>query len=222
MDLVARVSGEVPQLKRYRFTVKNLLIAKILVSRTGYTGEDGVEVILPAGMVDTALKLLLKDVDLDDPDSDVRLAGLGARDTLRLEAGMPLYGQELREDVSALACGIDFAIKLDKDQGDQPEPFIGQDALRRTRDQGGPPRRLVSLVVQGRRTARTGMPILAGGATVGEVTSGCMSPTLERSIAMGFVDSELASPGTALAIDAGRAQLEAEVRPTPLYKRPKA
>ncbi|MEO1007039.1 MAG: glycine cleavage system aminomethyltransferase GcvT [Planctomycetota bacterium] len=221
MDLVSRVSSEVPTLKRYRFAVKNLLIAKIIVSRTGYTGEDGVEVILPASIVETALKLLLKDVDLADAGSDVRLAGLGARDTLRLEAGMPLYGQELGEDINALACGIDFAIKLDKDEGDAPEPFIGQDALKRTRDEGGPPRRLVAFEVEGKRTARTSMPIKLDGAEIGVVTSGCQSPTLGRSIAMGFVDAAHAAAGATVAIDTGRAELQAQIRDNPLYKRPK-
>ena len=222
MDLVGRVSTEVPTLKRYRFTMKNLLIAKLLVSRTGYTGEDGVEVILPSSIVDMALKLLFKDVDLKAEQSDVKLAGLGARDTLRLEAGMPLYGHELDEDINALACGIDFAIKLDKDEGDMPEPFIGQDALKRTRDEGGPPRTLAAFVIEGKRTPRQGMTVKAGGNEVGIITSGCTSPTLGMPIAMGFIDRALNESGTKVTIDTGRAELGAEVRPNPLYKKPKA
>ncbi len=221
MDLVGRISTEVPTLKRYRFTMKNLLIAKLLVSRTGYTGEDGVEVILPSSIIDMALKLLFKDVDLKAEQSDVKLAGLGARDTLRLEAGMPLYGHELEEDINALACGIDFAIKLDKDEGDMPEPFIGQKALKRTRDEGGPPRTLAAFVIEGKRTPRQGMPIKVDGNEVGIITSGCTSPTLGMPIAMGFIDRALNESGTKVLIDAGRAELEAEVRPNPLYKKPK-
>ncbi|HRJ51080.1 MAG TPA: glycine cleavage system aminomethyltransferase GcvT [Phycisphaerales bacterium] len=114
MDLVGKVSREVPTLKRYRFTVKNLVITKLIVSRTGYTGEDGVEVILPSMTVDLAMKLLLKDVDLKDPRAALKPVGLGARDTLRMEAAMPLYGHELGEGINALACGVDFAISLDK------------------------------------------------------------------------------------------------------------
>ncbi|MEO1278353.1 MAG: glycine cleavage system aminomethyltransferase GcvT [Planctomycetota bacterium] len=221
MDLVGRISTEVPTLKRYRFTMKNLLIAKLLVSRTGYTGEDGVEVILPSSIIDMALKLLFKDVDLKAEQSDVKLAGLGARDTLRLEAGMPLYGHELEEDINALACGIDFAIKLDKDEGDMPEPFIGQEALKRTRDEGGPPRTLAAFVIEGKRTPRQGMPVKADGNEVGVITSGCTSPTLGMPIAMGFIDRALNESGTRVTIDTGRAELDAEVRPNPLYKKPK-
>lgn len=222
MDLVSRVSSEVPTLKRYRFTIKNLLIAKLLVSRTGYTGEDGVEVILPASIVDMALKLLLKDVDLDAEQSDMKLIGLGARDTLRLEAGMPLYGHELGEDINALSCGVDFAIKMDKDEGDMPEPFIGQEALKQTIAEGGPARTLAAFVVEGKRTPRQGMAIKAGGKDVGVVTSGCSSPTLGVPIAMGIIDRGVNEPGTKVTIDTGRTELEAEVRANPLYKKPKA
>lgn len=225
MDLIGRVSSEVPTLKRYRFTVKNLLIAKIIVSRTGYTGEDGVEVILPASFTDMALKMLFKDVDLKADQSDVKLAGLGARDTLRLEAGMPLYGHELGEEINALACGIDFAIKLDKDEGDMPEPFIGQEALKKTKADGGPARTLAAFVVEGKRTPRQGMSVKIDGGDgkeVGVITSGCTSPTLGVPIAMGFIDRAHNEPGTKVAIDTGRAELEAEVRANPLYKKPKA
>lgn len=222
MDLVSRVSSEVPTLKRYRFTVKNLLIAKLIVSRTGYTGEDGVEVILPASIVDMALKLLLKDVDLDAEQSDMKLIGLGARDTLRLEAGMPLYGHELGEDINALSCGVDFAIAMDKDQGDMPEPFIGQEALKKTQAEGGPARTLAAFVVEGKRTPRQGMPIKAGGKEIGVVTSGCMSPTLGVPIAMGIIDKDANVPGSRVTIDTGKVELEAEVRANPLYKKPKA
>lgn len=221
MDLVSRVSSEVSTLKRYRFTVKNLLIAKLIVSRTGYTGEDGVEVILPAGIVETALKLLLKDADLKARDSDMKLVGLGARDTLRLEAGMPLYGHELGEDINALACGVDFAIALDKDQGDLPEPFIGQEALKKTRDQGGPHQTLAAFVAESKRTPRQGMPVMIEGKQVGVITSGCMSPTLGAPIAMGFIDRQHNNPGAKVTIDAGRAELPAEVRANPLYTKPK-
>lgn len=222
MDLVGRVSSEVPTLKRYRFTVKNLLIAKLLVSRTGYTGEDGVEVILPASIVDMALKLLLKDVDLSAERSDMKLIGLGARDTLRLEAGMPLYGHELGEEINALSSGVDFAIAMDKDQGDLPEPFIGQEALRATQEQGGPARTLAAFVVDGKRTPRQGMPVKANGKEVGVVTSGCMSPTLGVPIAMGIIDKDANVPGSRVAIDTGKVELDAEVRANPLYKKPKA
>lgn len=221
VDFVGKFSREVPTLKRYTFAVKNLLVVKLTVSRTGYTGEDGVEVILPAGMTGMAMKMILKDVDPDAPDALVKPAGLGARDTLRMEAGMPLYGHELGEETSALSCGVDFAISLDKDQGDRGEAFIGMDALKRTRDAGGPPRKLVGMVLEGKRSARQGMPILAGEKPVGVVTSGCPSPTLGVCIAMGFVDKELAAEGAALQIDNGKERLGAKVVKLPFYKAPK-
>lgn len=219
MDLIGKFSKEIPSLKRYRFAVKNLLVAKLLISRTGYTGEDGVEVILPGGFVTAAMKLLMKDFDPQNPDSPVKPAGLGARDTLRMEAGMPLYGHELGEEINALSCGVDFAISLDKDQGDQGERFVGMEALQRTVAEGGPKRKLVGLRLEGKRTARQGMAIRNDTATVGEVTSACLSPTLGHPIAMGFVDMGLTAPGTALRIDTGRdSVLEARVVPLPFYK----
>ena len=221
MELLSKFSKEVPSLKRYRFAVKNLMIVKLMVARTGYTGEDGVEVILPGNMIGMVMKLMLSNIDLKSDDAILKPAGLGARDTLRLEAGMPLYGQELGEEINALACGLDFAITLDKHEDERGERFVGQEALEKTRDAGGPERVLVGLGVDGRRTARQGMPVLANGTVVGQVSSGCWSPTLERSIAMAFVDRAHAEAGTALAVDAERARLDAVVEKLPFYTRPK-
>lgn len=219
MDLIGKVSREVPSLKKYRFAVKNLLITKIIVSRTGYTGEDGVEVILPAGMaVDMAMKYLLQGVDMTAPDALLKPAGLGARDTLRMEAGMPLYGHELGEEICALSCGVDFAISLDKDQGDKGEKFVGMEALKKVAAEGGPARKLAGLVIEGKRSARQGMVIRKDGKEVGVVTSGCPSPTLGKCIAMAFVDRDLLAIGTALEVDTGRGGLPAVVAPLPFYK----
>ena len=218
MELVGRFSREIPTLKRYRFAVKNLVVAKLVVSRTGYTGEDGVEVILPAMMVDMALKLILKDAGMDDPNGIVKPAGLGCRDTLRMEAGMPLYGHELGEEINALSCGVDFAISLDKDQDDRGEPFVGMEALKKTRDEGGPARKLVGIALDGKRSARQGMEILAEGREVGEVSSGCLSPTLGYPIAMGFVSRDLAVEGTPVEVDSGRDfKISGKVRKIPFY-----
>ena len=221
MELIAGVSSEIPTLKRYRFTVKNLMIMKLIVSRTGYTGEDGVEVILPANMVPMAMKLLMKDVDPKDPDAVLKPAGLGARDTLRLEAGMPLYGHELGEQINALEVGLDFAIHLDKSVEHDGETFIGQEALLATREAGGPERTLVGIELEGKRTPRQGMEIKIGSETIGAVSSGCASPTLGRPIAMGFVKSGRVEAGSGVQIDAGRVVLEGKVVPLPFYKAPK-
>ncbi len=220
MELVSKVSKEIPTLKRYRFSVKNLLIMKLVVSRTGYTGEDGVEVILPAGAVEMAMKLLLKDVNTKDPNAAIKPIGLGARDTLRMEAAMPLYGHELGEGISALACGVDFAIAMDKHTLDKGERFVGQDALEKTVSEGGPKHKLVGLEIEGRRPAFKGT-IKSGGREVGTITSGCLSPTLDKVIAMGFVERDLTTPGTALTVDTGRLELAGKVVPMPFYKTPK-
>lgn len=222
MELIARVSSEVPSLKRYRFAVKNLVIAKLIVSRTGYTGEDGVEVILPAGMVGMAMKLLLKDVNMKAAEARVKPAGLGARDTLRLEAAMPLYGHELGEEINALSCGVDFAIAMDKDKEEGGLPFVGQDALKRTRDAGGPRTKLVGIEIEGKRTARQGNAVLVSSTSVGSVTSACLSPTLGKPIAMAFVEAGVAAAGGAVQVDTGRGVLEGKVVAMPFYKAPKA
>jgi len=221
MDLVSGVSKEIPGLKRYRFAIKNLMIMKLYVSRTGYTGEDGVEVILPASAVGMAMKLLLKDVRMDEADALLRPAGLAARDSLRLEAGMPLYGNELGEEINALSCGVDFVIALDKSEEHDGETFIGQDALLKTQAEGGPAMKLVGIELEGKRTARKGMPILVAGEPAGTVTSGCLSPTLGKSIAMGFVPAGSSEIGTEVGIDAGGKTLEGVTVEMPFYKAPK-
>ncbi len=222
MDFISGFSSEIPALKRYRFTTKNLMVMKVLVSRTGYTGENGVEAILPAKAVGMAMKLILKDVDLDAADAPVKLAGLGARDSLRLEAGMPLYGHELGEDINALASGLGFAISLDKMDDDRGEAFVGMEALRATRDAGGPERVLVGLKLEGKRVARGGAVVQASGADVGEVTSGCLSPTLGYPIAMAYVDRAQCEIGNGLVVSTGRAEIKSEVVAMPFYKAPKA
>jgi len=218
MDLISKVSQEIPGLKRWRFTTKNLMIIKAHVSRTGYTGEDGVEVILPANAVGMAMRMLMQQADPNAEDAPLKPAGLGARDTLRLEAGMPLYGHEFGEDISAAACGMGFAISLDKNTEQDGETFIGQEALLAEQEAGGPKQTLVGLVLDTKRTARQDMPVLAGGSQVGFVTSGCASPTLGKSIAMAYVDAASAGVGTALVVDCGREQAPATVVEMPFYK----
>jgi aminomethyltransferase len=216
IDLISRFSKEIPALKRYRFVEKNLIFASVLISRTGYTGEDGVEVILPARFVGQALKLMLG--SLGDDAALIRPAGLGARDSLRLEAGMPLYGHELTEEIDPLAAGLNFAVKLDKGEGNPDAGrFIGQDALQRIAREGVR-RPLVGLTLDGKRSARQGMTILRDGAEVGLITSGCVSPTLGRPIAMGYLDAVHAQPGTRVQIDLGKSHVDAEIVKLPFHK----
>jgi len=218
IEIVARFSEEIAALKRYRFATKGVLMVKAIVSRTGYTGEDGVEAIVPASVAPMGVELLKREVDITKPDAIIRPAGLGARDTLRLEAGMPLYGHELGEDVPAWASGLSFAISLDKADAEPGEPFIGMDAVREQAEKGTP-RTLVGLTLEGRRSARQGMAVMSAGRAVGVVTSACLSPTLDRPIAMAYVERDYAEPGAALTIDAGGREIPAAVTPLPFYKR---
>ncbi len=218
MNLIKPLAPEVTELKRYRYVQKDVLGATVIVSRTGYTGEDGVEVIMPAALAAAALGFLVGDLDADDVP--VKPAGLGARDTLRLEAGMPLYGHEITEQLDPLSAGLKFAVKIDKGD-DDPDVghFIGQDALGQIA-QDGPKRRLVGLVLEGKRTARQEMKVVRDGVEIGFVTSGCTSPTLGKSIAMAYVAVEHCEPGTTVQVDLGRAAADAEIVKLPFYKAP--
>ncbi len=218
MDLVGNLSREIPSLKRYRFCQKNLLIMKLTISRTGYTGEDGLEIIMPASTAGMALKLWVKGKP-GDSDQLLRPAGLGARDTLRIEAGMPLYGHELDETTDPLSAGLAFAVNLDKptpEGASDDGPFIGAAALRKIAAEG-PRRRLVGLKIEGKRTPRQGMAVMAGDQRVGVVTSGCLSPTLGYPIAMAYVQTDAATQIT--AVELGARPVEATVTPLPFYKR---
>jgi aminomethyltransferase len=220
MEHIGRFSKEVPTLKRYTFCIKNLMILKLTISRTGYTGEDGVEVMLPANLAGMALKLLVKDKVSDDPTQpNVSMpAGLGCRDTLRLEAGMPLYGHELSEEIDPFSAGLGWTVNLDKDQDETGEKFIGQDALKALHA-AGLKRKLVGLKFEGKRTPRQGMPILKADKPVGTVTSGCLSPTLGYPIAMAFVDAQSLNVGYAALVDRGSEKVAGQVVELPFSKR---
>jgi aminomethyltransferase len=218
MDLIGRFAPEIAELKRYWFTVKNVLGADVIISRTGYTGEDGVEVILPALLAVPAVEMVVSEAGADE--QAVQPAGLGARDTLRLEAAMTLYGHEITEEIDPLSAGLKFAVKLDKgDDDEQVGHFIGQEALQEIARRG-PQRRLAGLVLEGRRTARQGMKVRAGDAEIGFVTSACLSPTLDKSIAMAYLETDHAEPGGSVAIALDRAEVPAEIVKLPFYRQP--
>lgn len=221
MEIVSRFSKEIPTLGNYHFTIKNLLVLKMIVSRTGYTGEDGIELMLPSGMVNMAMKLLLKEAD--DGEPVIKPTGLGARDSLRLEAGMPLYGHELSESIDPITAGLKFAVSLDKHEDDtwgEAEKFIGQDPLQAIAAQG-PKQKRIGLKLDAKRTPRENMAVLAGDKKVGYVTSGCLSPTLGYPIAMAYVDADGAEVGQTLRIDFGKQRIDAEVVKLPFYRRDK-
>ncbi len=179
-----------------------------IVSRTGYTGEDGCELIVPAT---AAVELWDKLLAIGAP-LGAAAVGLAARDTLRLEAAMPLYGHELSEQIDPWQAGLDFAINL------KGREFIGSSVLRALSEQ---PRKLVRIGLQldSRRVPREHFPVVAGETRIGEVTSGTFSPTLDRPIAMAYVPPDYAVPGTNLSIDI-RGKLEpAVVIELPFYER---
>ena len=215
MEMVGSFSREIPTLKRYRFAEKSLMIAKLTVSRTGYTGEDGVELIMGSTVAKFVLPMLLR--EKDGVHAMVRPCGLGSRDSLRTEASMPLYGHEITEEIDPISAGLSFAVKLDKGQGDSREgTFIGQEALQKIKAEGAK-HTLVGFEVEGRRAARQGMAVHRGGEHVGHVTSGCLSPTLDKVIAMGYVPTELSAEGTEFEIDLGKLRTGARIVKMPFY-----
>ncbi len=214
MDVLSKVSSEIKDLKRYRFATKHLLIAKLLISRTGYTGEDGVEIILPAKFAKKVVDMMLS--NMEDP-SVILPSGLGARDSLRLEAGMPLYGHELTEEIDPLAAGLHFAVKLEKGIGEnEAASFIGQEALQEISNQN-PKMKLVGLTLEGKRSPRQGMHIIESANEIGFVTSGCLSPTFGYPIAMAYIPSDF--QGETVSIDFGKQALPATIVPLPFYKK---
>jgi len=180
-----------------------------LISRTGYTGEDGFEVSVPAAAAVQVWETLVK----LGQESGLKPAGLGCRDTLRLEAAMPLYGHELTESIDPLTAGLSFAVKLGK------EGFVGKEALVAIR--AAPiGRKRVGLIVDSRRIAREGAAVLSSdGNSVGEVTSGTFSPTLQKTIAMAYVNDACSEIGTELQVDVRGNLLPVQVTTLPFYKR---
>ncbi len=180
------------------------------VSRTGYTGEDGFELIVPNASATGLWETLME----SGRDMGVKPCGLGCRDTLRLEAAMPLYGHELLETIDPLTAGLASSVKLEK-----PE-FIGRDALAGIAEQTNRNVR-VGLRLGSRRIAREHSEIFVGADRVGEVTSGTFSPTLEQAIAMAYVTAEHSKIGSSVEIDIRGKRESAEVVALPFYKRAK-
>jgi aminomethyltransferase len=179
-----------------------------IVSRTGYTGEDGWELVVPA----TAIEQVWDQLDASSRRLGGAAVGLAARDTLRLEAAMPLYGHELSESISPLQAGLDFAVDF------EGRTFVGREALLEIKHDESLPRR-VGLVTTGRRVPREGYPIQAAGRVVGEVTSGTFSPTLGKPIAMGYVAPPLERGESEWTIEL-RGRIEAaRIVPLPFYRR---
>jgi aminomethyltransferase len=210
LEIAARLAGGagLAALPRFGFVQTTLAGVPGLVSRTGYTGDDGIEIYTPPAPAETLAEALLA----AGRDLGLRPCGLGARDSLRLEAGLPLYGHEISREISPLQAGLGWAVKLAKTGG-----FIGCDALA-AEAAAGPARRVVFFTLDDRRLARAGMAVLVAGQPVGTVLSGAMSPVLNKPIGSALVDRAALDGGAELAVDLRGAAVPLRVARPPLHK----
>jgi len=202
-------------IKNYWFTWGTVAgISNVLIARTGYSGEDGFEVYIPS---DEATSVKMWDALMEaGAEFGIRPCGLGARNTLRLEAGMSLYGHEISEEINVLEAGLDRWLKLDK--GD----FIGREALQSVQTSGGPKRKIIGLEMVERGIGRDGYLVVdLEGREVGVITSGSPAPFLKTNIAMALVPVEVAAGGGDLFVQVRANQVRARQVPLPFYKRPK-
>ncbi len=201
-------SAPLGSLKYYHLTMGRVLgDVDTVVSRTGYTGEDGLELIVSSEAAERVWDALLE----SGKSHGIAPCGLGARDTLRFEAGMPLYGHELNEVVNPYAAGLGWAVKLQKGE------FVGRDALSHFKAKPGQVR--VGLKIEGKRIARQGSEVFHDGQLVGLVTSGTFAPTLQQTLAMALIDPGSAMPDSPLTVDIRGRNESATVVNLPFYRR---
>ncbi|MBI3942141.1 MAG: glycine cleavage system aminomethyltransferase GcvT [Chloroflexi bacterium] len=200
-------AADLSQLRYYWCLPGKVADVDALICRTGYTGEDGFEVMVPSDQAMHVWEVLMQAGE----SHGLLPAGLGARDTLRLEAAMPLYGHELDEETTPLEAGLTRFIVLDKD-------FIGRDAMREEKA-SGLKKRLVGIEMVDRGIPRQDYAVLYQGEVVGKITSGTMSPTLEKAIAMAYVRPDLREVGTELAVMIRDRPAKAVIARRPFYKR---
>jgi aminomethyltransferase len=201
------------EIKYYHFREAPVDGVPAIVSRTGYTGEDGFEVYAAPDKAEQLWNKILAAGSFGE-DTGVLPCGLAARNTLRLEAGMCLYGHEIDDTTTLLEANLGWITKLNK--GD----FIGRERLQKQKEEGLK-RKLVGFEVTDRGIARDGQEVLIGGERVGRVTSGSPAPFLKKNIGMGYVPFEFANPGQAIEIDVRGKLVGAQIVPLPFYKRPK-
>jgi aminomethyltransferase len=204
------LSNVLRSLKYYHLSGGRFDGCPVTVSRTGYTGEDGFEIFFPA---ERAAEFWQRIVAAAEAVGGMA-AGLGARDTLRLEAAMPLYGHELSEAINPFQAGLSFAVNLGG------RDFVGRAALEKLKADKTQPVR-VGLQLDGKRVPRQGCAVLQGAEKVGEVTSGTFSPTFERPIAMAYVRPSAQAVGRQMAVDIRGTHHPAVVVPLPFYQREK-
>ncbi len=201
---------DLPAIKYYWFANGEVAGVRVTVSRTGYTGEDGFEVFAPPAQAERVWNALLE----AGAASGIKPCGLGARDTLRLEASMRLCGSDMDEQTSVVEAGLSWIVGWKKDT------FLGSERLRAQKT-GMLHRKLVGFEVKDRAIARHGHAVMAGDSQVGVVTSGTQTPFLKKAIGLAMVPTALTEPGTSLTIDVRGRQVRAEVVPEPFYKRSK-
>ena len=200
------VTEDLSSLEAFAHRTININDSEAFIARTGYTGEDGFEIMLePAAAQQLWINL---------QQAGVTPCGLGARDTLRLEAAMSLYGQEIDDRTTPLEAGLSWVVHL-KDKGD----FVGRSVLEKQKAEGVK-RRLVGLEMSGRHIARHGYPVIFQGETVGEVTSGTLAPTVGKAIALAYVPKDLSKPGQVLEIEIRGKTYPATVIKKPFYRSP--
>ncbi|MCG7345149.1 glycine cleavage system aminomethyltransferase GcvT [Sporosarcina sp. ACRSL] len=210
-EVLQKLTSEpLDEIKFFRFN-EDVDIAghQVLVSRTGYTGEDGFEIY---GSPESIVALWPAILEAGEEEGVVP-AGLGARDTLRFEAGLPLYGQELSKDISPLEAGLAFVVKLNKEAD-----FIGKDVLAAQKE-NGVSRKLVGLEMIDKGIPRTGYKVFIGEEEIGEVTTGTQSPTLKKNIGFALLVSEHTAEGTEVEVEIRGKRLKAVLVATPFYKR---
>lgn len=197
-------------IKFFRFK-ENVNVAghSVLVSRTGYTGENGFEIY---GSLEAIVALWPAILTAGEAEGVIP-AGLGARDTLRFEAGLPLYGQELSKDISPLETGLGFVVKLNKE-----EDFLGK-AVLAAQKENGVPRKLIGLEMIDKGIPRTGYKVFLDNVEIGEVTTGTQSPTLKKNIGFALLNSEHTAEGTEVEVEIRNKRLKAVIIATPFYKR---
>lgn len=211
VELVERItSAPVRDVKTYHFALGEAAGRRAILSRTGYTGEDGFELYVASEHGAHLWQALME----RGAELGVKPAGLGARDSLRLEMRYPLYGNDIDDTTNPLEAGLGWVVKLDKAEG-----FVAKDVLLRVKSEG-PARKLVGFEVKDRGIARQGYPVLAGGVKVGVVTSGTMGPSVNKPIGMAYVPKALGEIGTELAIEIRGKAVAAVVVKTPFYQRP--
>ncbi|MEO8075724.1 MAG: glycine cleavage T C-terminal barrel domain-containing protein, partial [Acidobacteriota bacterium] len=211
-DVLQTLTGvNLAEIKYYWFTTGEVASVRATISRTGYTGEDGYEVFVPPASAERVWDAILQ----AGRSAGVVAAGLGARDTLRLEAAMRLYGNDIDDTTTVIEADLGWIV------GWKKPDFIGSDVLRKQKTDGAP-RTLVGFEMLDRGIGRHGYDVYVDGVKAGVVTSGTQTPFLKKAIGMAYLPADRTAPGTEFEIDIRGRRLRAQIVPMPFYKRPRS